>query len=349
MTVAIETGESTKTSKGGWSAFITEIVGTYGLVIVVVIMIAIFAILRPGTYLTATNLLSIATSQSITALLALAIVSVLIVGEFDLSFTAVFGMSQVLVIGLMADHHVFWPIACLVGLAIGAVAGFANSYMTVRLQVSSFVTTLGISTILNGFSVGYSGGTIMTGKLSPTFSALAQRAPLGVEMPIWYVLIVSVLLYILLEYTSTGRHMRAVGGNRAAARLAGISVRRAVTVAFLIAGLVSAFASIVSGSQLGSGQSLIAVGYLLPAYAGAFLGATTITPGRFNVWGTLVGVYLLGAGVSGLQQVGFDPWVQDLFNGAVLMLAVAVSGYLTRLRAGLRRAPAPPPQDKTAS
>ena len=71
---------------------------------------------------------------------------------------------------------------------------------------------------------------------------------------------------------------------------------------------------------------------LLTAYAGAFLGATTITPGRFNVWGTLVGVFLLGSGVSGLQQLGFDPWVQDLFNGAVLLLAVAFSGYLTRLR-----------------
>jgi ribose transport system permease protein len=335
--VAIDTSGNANPSKRGASAFITEIVGTYGLVIVVLIMIAIFAVLRPGTYLTATNLLSIATSQSITALLALAIVGVLIVGEFDLSFTAVFGMSQVLVIGLMADHHVAWPLACLIGLAIGVATGVANAYMTVRLFVSSFVTTLGLSTVLNGFSVGYSGGTILTGKLSPTFSALAQRAPLGVEMPIWYVLIIAVLLYILLEYTATGRHMRAVGGNRAAAKLAGISVGRAVTAAFVIAGVVSAFASIVSGSQLGSGQSLIAVGYLLPAYAGAFLGATTITPGRFNVWGTLVGVYLLGAGVSGLQQVGFDPWVQDLFNGAVLLLAVAVSGYLTRLRAGLFR------------
>jgi len=315
-------------------AFLGEAVGSYGLVIVVVVMIGIFAVLRPDTYLTASNLLSIATSQSITALLALAIVGVLIVGEFDLSFTTVFGIVQVLVIGLMTDSGVAWPLACVIGLAVGALTGVANAIMTVRLNVSSFVATLGISTILGGLAVGYSGGMILTGTLAKTFSALAQSAPLGVEMPIWYVVLVAGALYILLEFTATGRHMRAVGGNRAAARLAGISVGRAVTVAFVIAGLVSGFAAIISGSQLGSGQAVIAAGYLLPAYAGAFLGATTITPGRFNVWGTLVGVYLLGAGVAGLQQLGFAPWVQDLFNGAVLLLAVAVSGYLTRLRAG---------------
>lgn len=320
--------------KNAIRGFIDEAVGSYGLVIVVVIMIGIFAAAKPETYFTAANLLSIATAQSVTALLALAIVSVLIVGEFDLSFTTVFGLVQVLVIGLMTDGGLAWPLSCAIGLAVGALTGIANAIMTVRFRVSSFVATLGVSTVLGGIAVGYSGGMILTGTLSKIFSALAQSAPLGVEMPIWYVVLVALLLYVLLEFTSTGRHMRAVGGNRAAARLAGISVGRAVTVAFVIAGLISAFAAIISGSQLGSGQAVIAAGYLLPAYAGAFLGATTITPGRFNVLGTLVGVYLLGAGVAGLQQLGIAPWVQDLFNGAVLLLAVAVSGYLTRLRAG---------------
>jgi ribose transport system permease protein len=334
MTERSDYGTGARAPKSAARGFIGELVGSYGLVIVVLVVIGIFAALKPDTFLTASTLLSIATSQSITALLALAIVGVLIVGEFDLSFTAVNGIVQVLVIGLMTDSHLAWPLACLLGLAVGIVSGIANAFLTVRLGISSFVTTLGVSTILGGFAVAYSGGMILTGTVSTTFSALAQAAPLGIEMPIWYLFLVAGLLYILLEFTATGRHMRAVGGNRAAARLAGISVGRAVTVAFVISGLVSGFAAIISVSQLGSGQAVIASGYLLPAYAGAFLGATTITPGRFNVWGTLVGVYLLGAGVAGLQQLGFAPWVQDLFNGAVLLLAVAISGYLTRLRAG---------------
>lgn len=334
MTDGIRAARRIGAAKGSARGIVGEILGSYGLVIVVLVVIGIFAALKPDTFLTSSTLLSIATAQSITALLALAIVGVLIVGEFDLSFTTVNGIAQVLVIGLMTDNHVAWPLACIVGLAIGVISGLANAVLTVRFGISSFVTTLGVSTILGGFAVGYSGGMILTGTVSPTFSALAQAAPLGIEMPIWYLLLVAALVYVLLEFTATGRHMRAVGGNRAAARLAGISVGRAVTVAFVISGLVSSLAAIISVSQLGSGQAVIASGYLLPAYAGAFLGATTITPGRFNVWGTLVGVYLLGAGVAGLQQLGFAPWVQDLFNGAVLLVAVAVSGYLTRLRAG---------------
>lgn len=317
--------------QGGLRRTFNAGVGRYGLVLVVVIMMGVFTALRPDTYLTAANLLSIATSQSITALLALAILGVLIVGEFDLSFASIFGISQVLVIGLIANSGLSWPLACIAVLCVAALAGLANAAMTMRLHVSSFVATLGVSTILGGVAVGYSGGMVVTGTLPDGFSALAQAAPLGVEMPIWYVLAAAIVLTVLLEYTSTGRHMRAVGGNRAAARLTGISIGWAVTIAFVIAAVLSSLAAIVSGSQLGSGQPMIAAGYLLPAYAGAFLGATTITPGRFNVWGTLVGVFLLGAGVSGLQQLGFDPWVQDLFNGAVLLLAVALSGFLTRL------------------
>jgi len=325
---------STRLSKGSLRRIIDKAIGHYGLVIVVIVIVAIFSALRPDTYMTASNLLSIATAQSVTALLALAIIGVLVVGEFDLSFTTVFGIVQVLVIGFMTESGMAWPIACLIGLAVGVITGIANTILTIGLNVSSFVATLGMSTILGGIAVGYSGGTILTGNLPPTFSALAQLAPLGIEMPIWYVLVVAGFLYGLLEFTATGRHMRAVGGNRAAAELAGISVWRANLVAFVIAGLISALAAIISGSQLGSGQAVIAAGYLLPAYAAAFLGATTITPGRFNVWGTLVGVYLLGTGVAGLQQLGFAPWVQDLFNGAVLLLAVTVSRFMTRVRAG---------------
>lgn len=319
------------------SAVIDAIAGRYGLVIVVLSLVGLFAVLRPSTYLTVSNLLSIATSQSIVALLSLGILGVLIVGEFDLSFASILGLCQVLVIGLIANSGVPWWLSCLAVLAIGLCGGLISSFLIVRLQVSSFVATMGVSTIVGGLAVGYSGGMVVTGVLPDTFNNLGQLSPLGVDMPVWYVIAAAILLFVLFEYTTTGRHMRAVGGNRAAARLAGISVGQALTIALVIAGVLAAVGAIVSASQLGSGQPLAAVGYLLPAYAGAFLGATTIAPGRFNVWGTLVGVYLLGAGVTGLQQLGFAPWVQDLFNGAMLLLAVAFSGYLTRVRGSGRR------------
>lgn len=326
--------KSATAKRSGVAAALDSAVSNYGLVLVVLLMIGVFAILKPDTYLTVDNLLSIATSQSIVALLSLSILGVLIVGEFDLSFASILGLSQVMVIGLMANSGWSWPISCLAVLALSLAGGLINALLIVRMQISSFVATMGLSTVVGGLAVGYSGGMVVTGVLPDAFYNLAQTNPLGIPMPIWYVVVVAVVLFILFEYTSTGRHMRAVGGNRPAARLAGISIGRALTVAFSIAGLLAGLGAIISGSQLGSGQPLAAAGYLLPAYAGAFLGATTITPGRFNVWGTLVGVYLLGAGVSGLQQLGFAPWVQDLFNGGMLLLAVALSGYLTRIRGG---------------
>ncbi|KQT02768.1 hypothetical protein ASG50_18665 [Rhizobium sp. Leaf386] len=296
--------------------------------LIVVALLLIFAVLRPETYLTARNLLSIATSQSIVALLSLSILGVLIVGEFDLSFAAVMGLCQVLIIGLVAQGVLPWPLIAILLVAFGCLLGLFNAFLIRGLFVSSFVATMGLATIVGGIGMGYSGGAILTGILPDSFYSFAQAKLLGVDLPVWYVLVAACLLHLLFEHTVLGRHMRAVGDNRAAARLIGINITKVVAVAFALAGGMAALAAAISGSQLGSGQPTIAMGYLLPAYAGAFLGLTTIKPGRFNVWGTLVGVFLLGAGVSGLQQLGFAPWVQDLFNGAMLLAAVSLSGFL---------------------
>jgi ribose transport system permease protein len=307
-----------------------KMIGRYGLVLIVIALVLTFAALRPETYLTTRNMLSIATSQSIVALLSLSILGVLIVGEFDLSFAALMGLCQVLIIGLVANSGLHWVLVALLLLAGAMLVGLVNAFLVRRLFVNSFVATMGIATILGGIGMGYSGGAIVIGTLPDSFSVVGQGKLFGVDFPVWYVLVSAIVLYFLFEHTVLGRQMRAVGDNRAAARLVGISITKAVAVAFVLAGGMAALAAVISGSQLGSGQPMIAMGYLLPAYAGAFLGRTTITPGRFNVWGTLVGVFLLGAGVSGLQLLGFAPWVQDLFNGAMLLIAVSLSGFLNK-------------------
>jgi ribose transport system permease protein len=309
--------------------FVSAGLARYGLLVVVIALIAGFSIAKPETYFTSDNFLSIAETQAVTALLALSIVCILTVGEFDLSFASIFGLCELLVVGLIVNQG--WPagVACVAVLAVGVLIGLINSFLTVQLKISSFVATLGVSTILTGLAVGYSHGEVVFGELPATFADIGQSSLLGIALPVVYVVLAAIALWILLQYSATGRKMMAVGGNRDAARLAGIRIGIVVMQAFLVAGVLAAVAAIVSGSQLGSGQPLLSNSYLLPAYAGAFLGATTITPGRFNVWGTLIGVYLLGAGTTGLQQIGLEPWVQEVFNGAVLLAAVAISGYFT--------------------
>jgi ribose transport system permease protein len=308
----------------------TRILTDYGLVLVLLVMVAVFSALKPETYFTTDNFISVAESQAITGLMALAIICVLVVGEFDLSFTAIFGLAQVLVIGLITRDDVSWVIAVLAVVGIGLIVGLINALLTARLQVNSFIGTLGVATVIGGISVGYTDGQVVTGVLPQAFTDLARNELFGIALPVFYVLAAAVVLYLVLGYSASGRHMVATGGNPAAARLAGIKTGRSIMLAFLIAGVLSALAAVISGSQLGSGQPLLANSYLLPAYAAVFLGATAITPGRFNVWGTVIGVYLLGLGTSGLQQVGLEPWIQDAFNGLMLLAAVTISGFFTR-------------------
>jgi ribose transport system permease protein len=148
-------------------------------------------------------------------------------------------------------------------------------------------------------------------------------------------LAVTAFAWVLLNRTRYGRYVVATGGNREAARLSGVRTSRAILTAFVICGCLAAATGVAIAAQLGSGQPLVGPSYLLPAYAGAFLGATTVTPGRFNVWGTVIAVYVLAAGVTGLQQLGVESWVEYVFNGTALLLSVILSGYAARIRTAI--------------
>lgn len=308
----------------------------YGLLLVFLAIVTTFSILLPYTYFTTTNLSSIANQQVITLILALAVLTPLIVGEFDLSVAQLFGTLQLLVIGLMSMSGLPFPLAIVVCLVAGAVVGGINAVLITRYRVSSFIATLGVATILQGLGLWYSGGEVIFANVPQGFLSLAQSDLLGVPMPVIYGLIVALVLWFMLTYTSLGRKFFATGGNRSAATLSGISNAKMITIAFVLAGVLAAVAAVILASRIGSGQPLLGPSYLLPAYAGAFLGATTVTPGRFNVWGTVIAVYLLAAGVTGLQQMGVPSWVEPVFNGLSLIIAVVFSGMIARGRARKR-------------
>jgi ribose transport system permease protein len=146
------------------------------------------------------------------------------------------------------------------------------------------------------------------------------------------VLIVAILLGVVLGALPIGRRMYATGGNEAAARLTGIETRRYVIGAFVASAFLSGIAGVVLGSRLGTASPSTGASLLLPAFAGAFLGATTVRPGRFNVAGTIIAVYTLAIAVSGLQQLGAPVWFEPVFNGSALILAVASSQWALRQR-----------------
>ena len=156
-----------------------------------------------------------------------------------------------------------------------------------------------------------------------------------------FVLALALTLWIVLEYLPIGRYFYAIGANPKAAALNGIPVRRFTIIAFVSSGLLTAFAGVLLASRLRIGQASVGLEYLLPALVGAFLGSTTIKPGRVNVWGTIVGVAILAIGISGIQQFGASFFVEPLFNGVTLLVAIGIAGYAQRRRgAASSRAPA---------
>ena len=141
-----------------------------------------------------------------------------------------------------------------------------------------------------------------------------------------FVLVIA--LWYVYEHTPLGRALFFVGEGREAARLVGLRVDRLRFGAFVASGVISAGAGIVTAGQLGAADPSVGPSFLLPAYAAAFLGATTIKPGRFNAWGTVVALYLLVTGVTGLELLGSSSWVQEMFNGVALLIAVTFARFV---------------------
>ena len=172
----------------------------------------------------------------------------------------------------------------------------------------------------------------MIGNLPPSFFLVNSGSIFGMPITAFYVLAISLLLWIVTEYLPIGRYLYAIGANPRAAELNGIPTRRYVIGAFMASGAITAVAGVVLAARLRIGQASVGLDFLLPALVGAFLGSTTIKPGRVNVWGTIVGVIILAVGISGIQQFGGAFWVEPMFNGVTLLIAIGFAGWTGRRR-----------------
>ena len=312
---------------------LAQALATWGLLVLLVLLVAIFSALKPDTFPTTFNVRSIMNNKAISALLALAVFLPMTANHFDLSAGFMLGIAQVLVIGLQGQG--LGPIeASGLVLLLGAVVGLINGMLVTAVGIDSFIATLGTGTLLYGLNEWYTGGQQVVASLPDGFTGISG-AFLGIPLPALYVLAVSLILWVVFEYMPLGRHLYVLGANPRAAELNGISARRYVTGAFVAAGLLSAAAGIVLQSQLQVGQSSVGQEYLLPAFTAALLGATSIRPGRVNVWGTILAVAVLAVTVAGLNQLGAPFFVEPIFDGAMLILAVGLAVTAAKRRVKL--------------
>jgi ribose transport system permease protein len=288
----------------------------------------VFSILLPETFLRIENFQTILGSQAVLLVLTLGLIVPLTVNEFDLSIAGVINVTVVLMGFLNGVHG--WPLAqslaavLLVAAAIGAV----NAFLTVRIGIQSIIVTLGMGTLLQGLALGINASAVPN--LAQPLVDVLRSTLLGVQVAFYCGLALTILTWYVYRYTPLGRYLYFVGAGRDVARLAGLRVDAIRTGALLTSSVVAALAGIMLVGLLGSADPNVGPSFLLPAFAAAFLGATVLHPGRFNPWGTFIAVYFLVTGITGLQLFGLSSWIENVFYGGSLVIAVAVAQILRR-------------------
>lgn len=304
----------------------------YAVVLALIVLLVTFSILLPDTFFTAANFITMLSSQAILLILALGLTVPLSTGEFDLSIGSMLGFSATLVTFLAGHWHLPAFVAVAVVLLVGVLAGVINGVFVVRFGVNAFIVTLGTATILTGLTLAVSGGQILNGVPDALTSFVTWRFQ-DLPTPVFLAFGATVALWYVYEHTPLGRYFFFVGEGREVARLAGLPVSNLRWLAFIVSGVVSATCGILAAGQLGAADPTVGPSFLLPAFAAAFLGATTIKPGRFNAWGTAVALYLLVTGVTGLELLGASSWAEQVFNGTALVVAVTFARLLSQERA----------------
>jgi ribose transport system permease protein len=302
----------------------------------------LFALWVPDTFLAGNTWRALLDDQAITALVAVALVIPLSAGAFDLSIGAQVGMGSIVSAWLLASQGL--PIGAAVALTVvaGGVIGLASGLLVTVVRIDSFIATLGVSSVLFALIAWISDGQQIL-DLGASYQQLGTHQTLGITNPVYIMVLVSLLVWYVLERTPAGRRVYATGGNSEAARLAGVRTGRVMIGALCACGVITALAGVLVSSRLATGDPTVGPGYLLPAFAAAFLGSTQFRGGRYNVWGTVVAVYVLATGVKGLQLAGAPVWIPDLFNGVALLLAVGLArvqsraGRASAIRRMLRR------------
>ncbi len=297
----------------------------YGLLVAWAAIIALFGFLSPESYFTWLNFSTMFSSQAILVVLTLGLIIPLTAGDFDLSVASTMVLSAMTVAVLNALHG--WPVGVtiVVALALGLIIGLINAAFVLYFRIHSLIVTLGTSTFINGAVLWFSGSQTIGGVSDNLVNWVIVERIGGISLSFFYALALAAGLWYFLEFTSPGRRLLFVGRGREVARLSGIAVDRVRMLSFMGSGVIAAFAGVLYAGTTGSADPLSGLTYLLPSFAAAFLGATSIVPGRFNPLGSVVAVYFLVSGINGLTILGVDTYVQNLFYGGGLLIAVSLS------------------------
>jgi ribose transport system permease protein len=316
----VETEREGILARHDWRSFLAR----FALLGVLLAFVVFFSIARPDTYFTVDNLTTTLSQQAVLGILVIALILPLVIGEFDLSVAANLGLGAILVTGLPAKSGVGLVPAMVLTLVACSAVGLVNGLLVARVGINSLIVTLGMSTIVSGGVLWYTNGAVIYNGIPPGLGDIANADVLGIPLPGVCLFVVAVVTWFVLEQTPFGRYLYALGGSKEASELSGLPVRKLTVAAFVLCGLLAGVAGILQAGLLGVGNPTVGPPFLLAAFAAVFLGATAVQVGVFNVWGSMIAVFTLAAGITGLQLMGVAFYVAPVFQGVALLVAVIV-------------------------
>lgn len=303
---------------------------SYTLVLAIVVAIAFFSALKPGIYPTGANATSILTGNAPLVLISLGGMIPLIVNQFDLTPAYMATMGGLLVAGFQSFNGMPYWLAILATLVICALVGLVNGIFVAYVGLSSIIVTIGTGALLMGAAQLYSNNLIIFKNISVGFTDLGQLRIAGIPLPVIYAAVAALIIWYVLTFRPVGRHLYAAGANVEAARLVKIKVKTLVLGSFVASSCLTGLGGMVVAAQVGSASPSSLNYLLLPAFTGVFLGATSIRPGHYNVWGTVLAVYLVGSVTTGLFMLGAPSNITQVIQGVILLVAVALAKLTSR-------------------
>jgi len=300
----------------------------YSMFLVMIVVIAYFSY-RSVRFSTVDNLQTILIAAAPFALIALGQTLVILTGGIDLSVgsvIAVAGMTGALAAKTYPGQIVLPIIAAVV---VGLVAGSINGLLVSRLGVPPFIATLGMLTAASGFAYVIGGGAPING-LPANFGTIANAKILGLQLPVWVMIIGIVVLAIVMRRTSYGMRVYAVGGNRVASEIAGVNARNILFSVYAVSGALAGLSGIMLASRVISGAPNLGQGYELDAIAAVVIGGASLMGGRGTVIGTVLGLLLIQTLNNGLDILTVPAYWQDVIKGILIVAAVAVDTWSSR-------------------
>jgi ribose transport system permease protein len=312
-----------------------KIAGIY----VLLLMIVLFSIWEPDTFPEADTVRQILNNYAIDAMVALTLVIPLSAGVFDISVPYTMTLSGVMATYAIVNSGLPIGVAILLALGVSLLVGIVNGVVVVVFKIESLIATLATGFLVQAMIQWRTGSRNISGaELSGTFQDIAQKdVAWNLTRPVFYAVIMAAAIWYVMEHTATGRRIYATGFNRDASRLASVRTDRLQFGCLIVSSLLAGITGLVLASNLGSGSPTAGNLYLLPAFAAVFLGATQLKSGRFNAWGTIIAVLMLGTGRTGLALAEVDEWIRDVFVGLVLITALALTVFEVRRAGGAAR------------